>query len=630
MIWSIYVSQSAQKNFNIGLSQNIWGAKKDVFSKANVGDYVIFVFALSWSGDGDRPAGFPRLKLNDIDKFRGKTKLIIKTKISKLFFEEIKLIWEDDIYPHRFSFEILGKQAENQPFGLDYYHEDFVHSVRKSLLSKGAISEVNNDPLEDIFIHTTSIKEGYKFNLQPPINMIDKNNISPVLGVEEISEALASIIINQPEDSGMMVGIFGKWGRGKTFLAERTWQSIKARRTNFQRVIFSAWKYQDTKASWAYLYKSLLDQYLFEEETTNWIYKGVNKVKKYYKLLKLNTKKYSVIPVISLLASGLWLFAVDDKVGLYKEVISIFGVVTLIQIIYFYFKHSDNILDLFSNYFSKRDFSDYLGFQAEVENEITNLLKTWIKTAGPDKKIVLFVDDIDRCNINQVLTIIDGLRVILDNSEINNRLIIITAVDETILELSLKQKYESFYDQHNIFKEYLEKIFIIGLKLNSLSDVEIQDFLTNIIPRPAEESNPIQIEKSSPNRNGKTELSSTSASTITNDTDIQVDHDLDIHVDESKYLLKQVINLENATPRKIRIFYYKYLVMKKLLMIKLEANNLLDEWEEINEEHIIIDALIHSTNGGCIDVYFLNNVNKAIRPELIETVKYVVLMVSVL
>ncbi|PKH86884.1 hypothetical protein [Colwellia sp. Bg11-28] len=50
---------------------------------------------------------------------------------------------------------------------------------------------------------------------------INLNTAKPSFGVEAIAKTLSSIIINIPERSGMMIGVFGKWGRGKTYLVDK-------------------------------------------------------------------------------------------------------------------------------------------------------------------------------------------------------------------------------------------------------------------------------------------------------------------------------------------------------------------------------------------------------------------------
>lgn len=114
-----------------------------------------------------------------------------------------------------------------------------------------------------------------------------KNEVKPSLGVDGLSNIIAEILKKDFNDSGMMFGIFGKWGRGKTYLFQKIKDKLD---TNYITVEFSAWKYQETKESWAYLYENLLEEYLIDG-----LDKDIKKHKWYLKpkkIFDLNLEKY--------------------------------------------------------------------------------------------------------------------------------------------------------------------------------------------------------------------------------------------------------------------------------------------------------------------------------------------------
>jgi len=532
--------------------------------------------------------------------------------------------------PNNWVLENLAKEISNQVYShfILFDHKGNIETDNKEALNALLTKEVDGSIYIDKQMYTVDtnlldINEhgffqsiGYQDNKETNLTVTNSNvkikiksDIRPVLGVEIIAETLSSIIINQPDDSGMMIGIFGKWGRGKTYLAEKTWDFLKKEEPKYERVVFSAWKYQDTKASWAYLYETFLNTYLYDKEEnekdTYWekikLFLGYNK-----KLWKINVNKYQLFPLIgfavTLFLGFTWTFFVD-KMFLIKTLISIFGVVTLVQIFFFYLKYKNSVSGLYNKYFSKKSYSQHLGLQSEIENELTNLLKTWIPNSSKHEKIILFVDDIDRCNIEQVISIIDGLRVILDNPEIHERLIIITAIDENILYQALNHKYDGM-DKEQIkamHKEYLEKIFIIGLKLNHLNSNEIEEFLENILP---EEENEVEdTESTEPSISKAIDLKDVKSPSEYVKSIIFEQSNYEINSSERKYLKHTIKNLNYATPRKVRIFYYKYLIMKKLLHIRLEEKGLVDNWREESDERVIADILIHTSNNLDIDTF---------------------------
>jgi len=589
------------------------------------------------------------------------------------------------------SLENYNKSLKIRKETLPKSHPDIIQSLN-SLIDLH--EEMNDkDKAQKLIEELIALKYETYSNTPLNISITKKSEIKAVLGVQSIADTLASVVANQSDDSGMMVGIFGKWGRGKSYLAEKTWESLEKQKPKYKRVLFSAWKYQDTKASWAYLYETFTKVYFEKhkhENITTWVSKLKskkisklaiqwnkfidiidNKNIQIKKTFQINYTKYSSTPIIMfiLFLSFGWIF-LTNKLELIYFLISSFGFVILINLALFYMKNKTSVIGLYNKYFSQKNYNDYLGFQAEIENELTNLLKTWIPISNENEKIVLFVDDIDRCHIEQIVNIIDGLRVILDNIEIHNRLIIITAIDEKILMEAIRHKYAQLNGDKLdlVLREYLEKVFIIGLKLDSLSDTEVSEFLKTFLPKikPTEHEknieNMINSTLSEPkSSNNNDELPSeekpqndedTSINTIEPQTEEKPDkipeslknEDISTNTIESQteevskttenityfereYMINTLQNLENNTPRKIRIFYYKYLIMKQLFYIRLKEKGLFNNWKD-NEENgkLLIDILIDVTNNNSMEDFSSDIGDEEILIEL----KYVVNMVSVI
>jgi hypothetical protein len=143
-----------------------------------------------------------------------------------------------------------------------------------------------------------------------------------------------------------------------------------------------------------------------------------------------------------------------------------------------------------------KTFQDKLGVQAEIDREIETLLKLWIletdgksnkKAKGKLTKILLFIDDLDRCNEEGLIELIDSLRIMLDQEEIRKRVQVVVAVDEEILELSINLKYSKFTDyenkenpneknKRNFALDYFDKLFLLGVRLSELTLEDMQKY----------------------------------------------------------------------------------------------------------------------------------------------------------
>ncbi|HIF9058763.1 TPA: P-loop NTPase fold protein [Photobacterium damselae] len=467
----------------------------------------------------------------------------------------------------------------------------------------------------------------------------------PSFNVESISKSLSGIITKKPDESGMMVGIFGKWGRGKTYLFNKIWESISSNDDSYHRVNFSAWKYQETKESWAYLYENLMNEYLSKSPKIKILPKWVSNSTK---LFNLNYSKHKLLPIVSfiliMLFSIYWTFF-NGSAELIKLIISSFSVIFIVKLFLFYLTNKGRALNIIKQYTHKPGYSDYLGMQAEIENEIEHLLKTWMPE-GKNGKVILFVDDIDRCETSKIVKLIDGLRVILDNEEIHKRLIVITAIDECILKKSIEDKYPDLKkDNGDLFQEYIEKIFIIGIKLNDLEIDEVKEYISNLVKNDRRKSNNSEHNTSSevsgmPKVVNSDPIESPESFITIEDnhetkpvdntklkiTPLDLEKEIEISKEEEAALIESIASLNNPTPRKIRIFYYKYLILKQIFHVRLSDKKLINTWDIESDEKVIIDILIHISNNKNTSSYSNNNISIDILAEL----KYSANMLSVL
>jgi len=285
------------------------------------------------------------------------------------------------------------------------------------------------------------------------------------------------------QDLETMFGVFGDWGRGKTFLIKQIIRELTDSENHYKHeyfnVNYSAWKYQDTPANWAYLYEVLLNKYLDvsvniprERKTARFLFAGmkkrqaifkVNLYRQYQEWINLGRGEWLLKPLLllgslmnfpkiilflALLVLGITLCANLGK-SLTSHLESFLALgnnnpFTLILVsIFSVFLFKEPIKRLFEGatfqhaiklgsiaqllmkrYGEAKTFQDKPGIQAEINKEIEILLKVWVPNEK-EKKVILFVDDLDRCNEAGLIELIDSLRIMLDAEEIRKRLQVI-------------------------------------------------------------------------------------------------------------------------------------------------------------------------------------------------------------
>lgn len=157
MIWAVYISDKPHSkiNFPIGMNQGIWGvkeSKKDTITNIKEGDIVAFVYAISWlKAEGRAPKGFSRVSKDQLHNFRGIVQSITIGKVTKSYYESHTEVWPDDVYPHRFEFDIIEVHDNNVYFGTEFFNEEFVEAVRYSACTQGSVTKANSiEKLEEI------------------------------------------------------------------------------------------------------------------------------------------------------------------------------------------------------------------------------------------------------------------------------------------------------------------------------------------------------------------------------------------------------------------------------------------------------------------------------------------------
>lgn len=442
-----------------------------------------------------------------------------------------------------------------------------------------------------IFRHYFKVELKTNFNtelLPPKLGTASRQTISideyvePKLEADLIAKELVGIIDNLDDNKGQMIGIFGSWGRGKTFLHKRIYDHIE---TNteltfaYEHFTFNAWKYQETETAWAHLYDSLLEGYMGSS----------NRFGRFWKTIRLNIARKGWLPLFGSIGSLLltifltYFVSTSVKLEIAQWLIGIFGsIIGVAQAIYIYWRFYQPLKSTFLSYISQHNYQEVLGLQSSIQKELTDLVKRWLKKYPSDKerkRLLLFVDDLDRCQEEKIISVLDALRVMLDNPELVERIIVLVAVDEELLNRAIHFKYRNFNLKEqpyakNLVEEYMDKLFIAGIKLPKLNPTEQGVILRNyainneILERvtTAEET-----ETRSENDSLETPLSSEET---TEEFIFPESNPREYIESQSEYfLLEKEMEWLNAysdklspsvTPRQLRIYMYRYLLAKNI------------------------------------------------------------------
>ncbi len=367
-----------------------------------------------------------------------------------------------------------------------------------------------------------------------------------VLDVDVYADVIADLLA-AADRKDLCFAILGAWGRGKTFLADQIVKSIERnadpKKPAYEVVRFQAWKYPSRPEVWVYLYETIRGKM----ESRGWwqsiatvIRTGINR----HGVSTLVALWAAML--LTVLPKG-WLFEAVGKYGKYLWALNRgLAVMSLIFAALFLLKFWKTKAVLERDFLRPARHSDKLGLQATIGEHLTALFKGWIglpsskfrwvptewrcwecawgavlllvliirwraggaeilgvifalavfvpvfvarlafatSPPSPDR-LLLIVDDLDRCQADHLLTVMESIKLLLEEPEVSRRVQVLMVVQEDVLRHALDEKYSKLlkpkgqagqttdYDSRRVVRDNIEKFFTAYFRLPPLTDQEV-------------------------------------------------------------------------------------------------------------------------------------------------------------
>jgi len=119
----------------------------------------------------------------------------------------------------------------------------------------------------------------------------------------------------------------------------------------------------------------------------------------------------------------------------------------------------------------------YFTPEAAYLNEIEEAFKYWVnQSLGENQRLVVFIDDLDRCMPEVALQVLEALKLYLNIGD----LIFVVGVDDKVVRSLVIGHYEKLNLNEDKAKQYLSKMFQVEVPI-SPSDRQITDYLDAIL-----------------------------------------------------------------------------------------------------------------------------------------------------
>ena len=250
--------------------------------------------------------------------------------------------------------------------------------------------------------------------------LLDVPEDNVIFGFDEYASVLTSGIVGT--EPHFTIGIFGEWGTGKTTLLRRIEGILKSNYSeSVLPIFFDAWRYQREEHMLLPMLDTISES--LSQNQSNWSH--------LYQKVKKLTKTMTAALSVNLQ---------------YAEI-----------------KPKDAMETWQSEDVRKSDYYRWL-------SELQSALDDSRRGVDSNKRIVIIIDDLDRCLHQKVIEVLESIKVMLDVSGF----VFIIALDESVVENAIEGYYGK---ESNISgKDYIKKLVQVEFRLPPLRPNDVVNF----------------------------------------------------------------------------------------------------------------------------------------------------------
>lgn len=429
--------------------------------------------------------------------------------------------------------DTLGAEASAPPASQTVQGES---GTSEATGADGTATQTPPEPITGTGSGNLNIGVKASATVTPPLQRLDPRTLihvltdapttADVLGFRDYAIVLAEFIRSQqhkkddheqPKENGitqpadgilpkpLVIAIDAPWGTGKTSLMYMLQEELKSGAGGFIPVWFNAWKYDQEESLWAALALKILSDVPqhggFWSRVRLW-WSSVDVAKAARTLVRwvVYAVMVGVLGFVALLFASSWAFSSlqpGDKdilpiLGLLQvlaqvfvpvyggSAISILGVFAMIavgvQVYRRFFKFDLNI----AQYIRQPNYGERVGFLGEFDNDFRRIVRA--VTRKGKKPLVIFIDDLDRCEPPKSVEIIEAINVLIDSQYC----VYIIGMDSRGVAASIENKYaelKDFYESESdpggltLGQQFLEKIIQINFRIPPVTEETIAGFI---------------------------------------------------------------------------------------------------------------------------------------------------------
>ncbi|MFH1701319.1 MAG: P-loop NTPase fold protein [Candidatus Zixiibacteriota bacterium] len=475
-----------------------------------------------------------------------------------------------------------------------------------SIHNRDNLDDADTEPAENQTQETTTVTSDASISktigTAVHFGVGEKEIPEDALGYKEYANAIGDLIIHEKTETPLTICIGAPWGMGKTTLMDFIKERIKGHE-HILPINFNAWKYANSEEIWATFYSKIIGT--IEERLGR-----LNKLLFNWNVLKHCLPKSWLIRIFLLLITvgiviwglrNLYCAVIDlpeIQINNFSTHAPIIG--TIITLAVLAWASFLSISKLILGKFKKAPYpippnkqNDVLLYFEKIcswfEKKINKRKSNRIKNKKSNlfmkpihERFIVFIDDLDRCRPEQILNILEAIKLFLDTQNF----IFILAMDARVVRHAVGTHYkfmaETIPEQEIMRYDYLEKIIQIPFSLPQLNPIEIlnhkNQLLADLVEHPQEEKHD---ERPKPKKDNEPTIKANRSMPIEIQGDpnqalfpIKQDDTLEMSLSEAEdKTIEEIINNGiTPTPRQMVRFKNVYLLARHLYLEKFASH----------------------------------------------------------
>ncbi|UZP02135.1 hypothetical protein JW813_10410 [Clostridium botulinum] len=290
----------------------------------------------------------------------------------------------------------------------------------------------------------------------------DKQTAEDILNRDIYADSISRLIANKQTETPLTVGVFGEWGMGKSsfldLLAIKL-NSLHEKNSDTNSIYskihiirFDASEYNEETKIWYSLLKELFREFEKEKPISGKFYFAFKKFKREFKgnILKYLINTAILLTAITIYQRGI-LNVIKSNIAISSlGILSMFLVFTniLVPLIRKQLEFIKPLSEKVDKFFDSIDYAKYLGARETIKADFRDVIDIWLKKEKRNNKnifknkIVVLVDELDRCSEKTITEFFNALQLILP---IEGLVVVLSVNYETVC-YSLANNNKHYFD----------------------------------------------------------------------------------------------------------------------------------------------------------------------------------------